>query len=249
MSEKEFINNLSATYADVRKLDVKKINLKGKNILEYIEESVPTITHSQDTRETVTENDLWGQWVETKSDGTIVIHDDWVTNPNGSSAWNTSITKVEDNKAYTGEDDGYGGYSNLSNLALCANVQTNKIKDGNRMFYICTNLKSFNSDLSSLTNGSEMFRYCDKLISFSSDLPSLTDGYYMFNYCFNLASFNSDLPSLTDGDYMFYNCTNLTSFTSDLPSLTNGNSMFRYCYYLTAFDSDLSSLTDGGGMF
>jgi hypothetical protein len=100
MSNKQFISNLSATYADVRKLDAKKINLKGKNILEYIKESVPTIKHSQDTRETVTENDLWGQWVETTSDGTIIVHDDWVTNPNGSSAWNTSIAKVEDNKAY-----------------------------------------------------------------------------------------------------------------------------------------------------
>jgi hypothetical protein len=60
MSNKQFISNLSSTYADVRKLDVKKINLKGKNILEYIKESVPTIKYSKDTRATVTENDLWG---------------------------------------------------------------------------------------------------------------------------------------------------------------------------------------------
>ena len=74
--------SIKATHADVRKLDANESNLKGKNILEYIEESVPTITHSKDTRETVYENDLWGQWVETKDDGTIVVHDDWVTNPN-----------------------------------------------------------------------------------------------------------------------------------------------------------------------
>lgn len=62
--------------------------------------STPTIKHSQDTRETVTENDLWGQYIETKSDGTIIIHDDEVTNTNGSKAWNTLIAKVADNKAY-----------------------------------------------------------------------------------------------------------------------------------------------------
>lgn len=39
MSNKQFFNNLSSTYADVRRLDVKKINLKGKNILEYIKEN------------------------------------------------------------------------------------------------------------------------------------------------------------------------------------------------------------------
>ena len=81
--------------------------LDGKNILEYIEGNTPNIKHAQDTRETVTENDLWGQYIETKDDGTIIVHDDWVTNPNASSAWNTSITKVEDNKAYV-NDELYG---------------------------------------------------------------------------------------------------------------------------------------------
>jgi hypothetical protein len=60
MSEKQFINDLSATYADIRRLDAKKINLKGKNILEYIGENKTVVKHAQDTRTTVTENDLWG---------------------------------------------------------------------------------------------------------------------------------------------------------------------------------------------
>ena len=164
MSNKQFISNLSATYADVRKLDVKKINLKGENILDIIKRATPTIKHSQDTRETVTENDLWGQYIETKSDGTIIIiHDDWVTNPNASnlSAWNSSITKVEDNKAYTSS----GFY---------ANIQTEQIKAGNRMFMQCANLTSFSSDLSSLTIGDYMFMHCTNLTSFLSDLSSLT---------------------------------------------------------------------------
>ena len=41
------------------------------------------------------------------------------------------------------------------------------------MFYGCDNLKSFSSDLSSLTNGSNMFYGCSKLTTFSSDLSSL----------------------------------------------------------------------------
>ena len=272
MSNKQFISNLSATYADVRKLDVKKINLKGKNILEYIKESVPTIKHSQDTRETVTENDLWGQWVETKSDGTVIVHDDWVTNPNGDYPWNTSITKVVNDKAYVGD-------------TLYGNIQTEKIKDGRSffymdsaltsfagnldnlvigggsgtgdgMFYCCSNLKRFNSDLSSLTNGDKMFNYCYELSYFISDssgspvnLSSLTDGNYMFYNCTALTTFTSDLSSLTDGDGMFYCCSALTAFTSDLSSLTDGDGMFNYCTKLRTFTSDLSSLTSAKNMF
>jgi hypothetical protein len=99
---KNFITNtasLKTTYADVRKLDARKINLKGKNILDHIKENVPIIKHDNDTRETITENDLWGQYIEVNDDNTIIIHDDDVTNPNASNkvAWNTSITKVKDN--------------------------------------------------------------------------------------------------------------------------------------------------------
>ena len=230
--------SLKATIADIRNLDAKKINLKGKDILEHIKESVPTIKHSQDTRETVTEDDLWGQWAETKSDGTIIVHDNWVTNPNASSssAWNTSITKVEDNKSYTSS----GFY---------ANIQTEKIKDGKGMFSSCKNLTTFSSNLLNLMNGYGMFYYCSNLTSFSSDLSSLTDGYNMFYYCSNLTSFSTNLSRLTDGGNMFFGCTNLTSFSSDMPSLTDGSSMFYGCKNLKSFSSDLSSLMGGFCMF
>lgn len=238
MSNKQFISNLSATYADVRRFDAKKINLKGKNILEYIKEATPTIKHSQDTRETVTENDLWGQWVETTSDGTIIVHDDWVTNPNSSNfnGWNTSITTVEDNKAYISSD-------------FYANIQTEKIKAADYIFNGCTNLKSFASDLSSLTFGESMFAYCSNLESFNSILPSLTDGAYMFAECHALTSFYCDLPKLKYASGMFQSCTNLTSFSSDLSSLTYGDIMFDGCSNLTSFTTDLSSLAGGYTMF
>ena len=265
--EEKFITNTSSiktTHANVRKIDAKVIDAKnikinGEDILDKIKENKTIIKHAQDTRETVTENDLWGQWVETLEDGTIVIHDDEVTNPNGSSAWNTSITKVEDNKAYVGED-------------LFANIQIEQIKDGENMFlrcsqltsfssdlpsltngygmfYNCSNLNSFSSDLSSLMNGIYMFYYCTKITSFNSDLSSLTDGGTMFAACTNLTTFSSDLPSLTDGLGMFYNCSNLTTFSSNLPSMTCGATMFQSCSKLASFNSDLPSMTYGGSMF
>lgn len=55
--------------------------------------------------------------------------------------------------------------------------------NGYMMFYNCTALTSFSSDLSSLTSGSEMFSNCHGLTSFTSDLPSLTDGNRMFHLC------------------------------------------------------------------
>lgn len=248
-----FITNtasLKTTIADVRKLNAKKIFVGGENILDIINKATPTITikHSQDTRETVTEDDLWGQWVETTSDGTIIVHDDWVTNPNASksSAWNSSITKVEDNKAYVGE----------SGDTFFANIQTEKIKDSSHMFNNCSNFTTFYSDLSSLMNGKNMFKGCSNLASFDSDLSSLITGETMFYNCSNLTSFTADLSSLTYSSYMFGGCSNLTSFSSDssgshvnLSSLTNGSNMFVNCYALTTFYSDLSSLIYGVGMF
>ena len=145
------------------------------------------------------------------------------------------------------------------------------LEDSSSMFYGCTALTSFNSDLSSLTNGESMFKNCANLTAFTNDLSSLTNGISMFTetnlttfssdlnslitgedmfaYCLNLTSFDSDLSSLTYGFDMFRNCTNLTTFTPDVSSLSKGNYMFAYCLNLTSFDSDLSSLTDGSGMF
>ena len=79
-----------------------------------------------------------------------------------------------------------------------------------------------------------MFSDCTKLKTFSSDLYSLTYAYCMFSNCTNLKSFSSNLSSLTDGSSMFTNCTNLTSFTSKLPSLTDGSYMFKECKLDTA---------------
>lgn len=54
---------------------------------------------------------------------------------------------------------------------------------GMGLFFSCTNLTSFSSDLSSLTNGSLMFFGCTNLTSFNSNLSSLTNGISMFTNC------------------------------------------------------------------
>ena len=109
------------------------------------------------------------------------------------------------------------------------NGSIGKFTDGYYMFYQCTNLTSFTSDLSSFTNGQNMFASCSNLTSFTSDLSSLTNGFSMFSYCSNLTTFSSDLSSLTNGNQMFTSCSKLTSFNSDLPSLTDGSAMFSLC--------------------
>ena len=113
------------------------------------------------------------------------------------------------------------------------------------MFYDCSNLTTFTSDLSSLTYGYCMFQYCSNLTTFTSDLSSLTNGNSMFYNCYNLTTFTSDLSSLIDGGRMFYGCSNLSSFNSDLSSLIGGGGMFYGCSNLSSFNSDLSSLIEG----
>ena len=225
------IASLKTTNIDTRLLNVSK-SLKVNN-----KDVATSVKHPNDTREVITENDLWGSWAEIK-DGEIIFHDDEVTNPNidGPVAWNTSITKVEENKAYI--DD-----------ILYANVQTEKLNEADDMFAQCSNLTVFTSDLSSLISGRGMFSNCSNLSSFDSDLSSLTNGTSMFRRCSNLTTFTLDLSSLTNGASMFECCFSLDTFTSDLSSLINGYCMFISCFELTTFDSNLSSLTHGFQMF
>ena len=153
---------------------------------------------------------------------------------------------------------GIDQYGNLADIASDGSWTEllSDLVDGNTnvqdyyggLFYRCTALTSFKSDLSSLTDGGWMFCHCENLKSFDADLSSLTNGTDMFYYCTALTTFDSDLSSLTNGDYMFSN-SKISSFESELPNLTDGPGMFDCCYNLTTFTSDLSSLTDGGWMF
>jgi len=122
-------------------------------------------------------------------------------------------------------------------------------KDYSGIFYSCSKLTSFSSDLSNLTGVNGTFSWCENLTSFSSDLHNLTNGEGMFGNCYKLVSFNSDLSNLTDGTAMFLGCWVLSSFSANLPSLSNGYGMFSDCSRLTTFTSDMSSLTNGSIMF
>ena len=218
--------SLKATTADIRNLNAKQIKLNGKPILSKV---------LDDRGDFVTDQDLWGTTVTTDENGVVHVSHKFLSNPNGTKAWNSSVKSVKDNKAYTSTD--------ASGEPLC-NIQTDMITYGYGMFSD-TSFTSFSSDLSSLTNGYGMF-FNTPLTSFSGDLSSLTNGRRMFHTT-SLTSFNEDLSSLTNG-YEMFNNTPLTSFNSDLRSLVDGNSMFQKTS-LTSFSKDLSSLVNGYRMF
>jgi hypothetical protein len=106
--------------------------------------------------------------------------------------------------------------------------ELSELTSGYLMFYYCSNLEKFESNLISLVNGNSMFRACPLTTFKCSDLSHLTDGFNMFWMC-NMTSFNYDLSSLENGEGMFYCCFNFTSFKSNLKSLTNGTNMFNFC--------------------
>ena len=234
-TKSEVLESINTTKSEL----LDELDTVKQDLLYEIDNAVPTVKISTDTRETITENDLWGTYVETKDNGEIVIHDDFISNPNASSnsAWKSTITKVANNKAYTGSNSFY------------ANIETEKIQNGLYMFSSCSSLTSVESDFSSLENGERMFYRCGGLISFYNELSSLSNGTCMFASCYNLVNFTPDLSSLKSGSHMFYNCSALKAFSSNLSSLNDGSTMFHDCFALTAFHSDLSSLINGNNMF
>jgi hypothetical protein len=86
----------------------------------------------------------------------------------------------------------------------------------------------FNQELNSLSNGKFMFYNCTALTDFSSDMNSLKGTSEssavscMFRGCTNLKTFKGELKNLGYGSQMFYDCASLVNFTSDLSSLKNG---------------------------
>lgn len=228
---------LKATKADINKLNTKSLKVNNKD--------VPTsVKHPNDTREVITENDLWGSWAEINKNGQIIFHNDEIIHQIGSGwgAWNTEITKVIDNKAYINDE-------------LFANIETSKITKANTswqpynpMFDSCYNLTEFSSSLQNLEYGYNFMYRCFNLTKVNTDLSSLKNGGYMFGAC-PISSFKcNNLNSLQYADYMFED-TSIKSFQYDLPSLTDGSSMFSYSLQLEKFIGDLSNLHYGNGMF
>ena len=226
--------SLKATKIDARNLDAKKISIDGKNVLDYIDENETIV---KDTREAITENDLWVSETTKDENGAVIISHNPIKKSTGIySAWNRDVTKVEDNKAYIGDE-------------LYANIQTDAIVDG-CAFFRTGNIESFKSKLTSMTTGYHMFSN-SKLKTFEADTPSLTNGDSMF-WSTDLESFKGDLSNLTMG-FQLFNDTKLTSIEDSdvrsLSTLSNGQGMFAMCSKLTNVDLDLQSLTDGNSMF
>ena len=251
MTEKYYTTKTAALKATV--IDARRINLKDKNILEYINENVPTVL--DDRGETTTDYDLWGSTVSTE-DGTITVSHNFVENYNApkvaegnttipapsasTHAWNSNITRVIDNKAYTGDSED----------SFYANIQTDMIQNGNSMFCF-SNLTSFEGNLDNLTDAWSMFRNCKNLTSFNTKLPNLTNGWAMF--CDSAITesfpgsgvFSLEMPSLKWGLSMFYQCTGITTFASDLSNLISAQQMFNGCVNLANVDTNLDSLIFG----
>lgn len=248
MSEKYYTTKTAALKATV--IDARTINLKDKNILDYINENVPTVLDGRGENDK--DYDLWGSTVKTE-DGVITVSHKFVENPNApkkakgditipeptkaAEAWNSNITKVVDNKAYTGDSED----------SFYANIQTDMIQNGNSMFCY-SNLTSFDGNLDNLTEAWNMFRNCKDLTSFNVKLPNLTNGWAMF--CDSAVAesfpgsgiFSLEMPSLKWGLSMFFGCTGITTFTSDLSNLISAQRMFQGCTNLAKVDTNLDSL-------
>ena len=162
MSNKQFISNLSATYADIRKLDVKKINLKGKNILEYIDESKTIILDERGTLAN-DELDVWNSYITKDENGNVIV------NRNAKPKEHSVKRNNESNEiVYEGITE-----SQVNTLKTAVKVIDNEVLGANdeHIMYWQSN---------GLTNGYMMFEYNYQLESFNSDLSSLTDGTSMF---------------------------------------------------------------------
>jgi hypothetical protein len=91
----------------------------------------------------------------------------------------------------------------LPKYAGCTTVAEITAKDAN---YLTNDIVNgvWTEHLPDLSNGERMFGSCTDLTSFNSDLSNLVEAEYMFTRCSKMTDFTSDLRSLTNGTGMFY---------------------------------------------
>ena len=230
MTEPTFSTSaLKSTLIDARIINTKKLKVSGKDVIKDVK-------YTKDTRTEVTENDIWGSYVENDK-GNVIIHDDYFESIILDEDLKAKISKIENNKIYIEEN---------GEEIFYANIETNKMKKTMEML-VDSNIKIFDSKLESLEDGAAMFAGCSSLNHFRlKELPRLINGLGMFTIT-QLESFDTDLSSLISGSAMFSE-TPLKSFKSNLCNMTDAMMMFAETQ-LESFDSDLSSLVDGTGMF
>lgn len=176
MSDKEFINNLSSTEADIRVLkskivDAKKIKLNGENLEDkfgFKQEDYPKLI----SRVNLPEDSNYILWTDS-----------------GNPVYISFADKLT--KGYYEVDERSGLF--LGNTAIKTfDIDLPKLEYAGNMFYECQNLISFTGDVSSLKYGCAenvmgggvgMFENCKNLKVFTSSLKNLQNGYAMFIGC------------------------------------------------------------------
>lgn len=252
--------SLKATRADVNNLSTKKIKVNGKDVVTGVK--------VEDTRERITEHDLWSNAIEVQGNE-IIINNQKLSNPNieTESPWRSGITTVFQNGAY-------------DSLGFYCNIETDKIVNGDYMFSNGSKLIEFNSDLSSLESGYRMFYNNTKFESFEAKTPKLQNGSEMFYGCTAFQAFEGVFDELENGDRMFEGCTSLTEVKirvpklktaqrmfanahlgrglslmyqaldcEEMPLLEDGRYMFENCKYLYKINTNFPKLEDGRYMF
>ena len=132
----------------------------------------PCISDSAVLPSPLTPYDIWSGIPVVSADGLSQLKNLYIPN---ASLWNhkilkknnLTITKVENNKAYNGDE-------------FVCNIQSEKIENGTELFYNCVRLNRFDSDLSSLSEGNLMFFNCN-LDAYSVErilmtIPTYTSG-------------------------------------------------------------------------
>lgn len=153
MSDKEFINNLSSTYADVRKLnakvvDAKKIKLNGTNIEDLLSSAGSGVI-IEDGREVKTKYDIWEHAAVENVDGSVTVKNLYIPDASGwfddfgyiveENDYDDSFSlprNVIDNKVYLGTVEDYGSWRGTRPelTELWANMDTSEIVNGEKLF-------------------------------------------------------------------------------------------------------------------
>lgn len=229
---------LKATIIDTRTLDAKNIfvqprgtdNQTRENILDIIDKS-KTIVY--DTRgENVTENDLWGRWIENTEDGKAILHDDFILLDNGLPL-SDELYSISNNKAFNEQGE------------FLYNIECDKIirHSGNGVY---RNLTSFEGNLDNLY-GSVIFFFASQIKKFQNCLPNLLLDLLSFADTKNLKTFSSSLDKLQVANGTF-DGSGIESFSAYVPYLHDGYCMFRNSN-IKEVDASFTNLLKGLGMF
>lgn len=153
---------------------------------------------------------------------------------------------------------------NLTQIYGIKNLNTSRVVNMNKMFYVChglTTLDVSNFETENVTTMELMFYSCERLANLNVsnfNTEKVTNMNGMFALCegltdLDLSSFNTS--NVTDMEIMFYECNGLTNLNVsglNTSNVTKMHSMFRSCRSLTTLDVsgfNTSNVTDMSSMF